>query len=66
MKKRVLVLIALMIISVACSITPTGEAPDTVVRKFIDAVFNEDGEVMAGYLSSDLIAEFCVDESFEA
>ncbi len=66
MKKKALVLISLMIISVACSTTPTGEAPDTVVKNFIDAVFNEDGEAVAGYLSSDLIAEFCVDGSFEA
>lgn len=66
MKKRILVLILLMIISVACSTPPTGEAPETVVKNFIEAVFNEDGEAVAGYLSSDLIAEFCVDGNFEA
>lgn len=65
MKKRVLVLIALMIISVACSTAPTGEAPDTVVKNFIDAVFNQDGEAVVGYLSADLISEFCVEGSFE-
>jgi len=66
-KKTIQVLIALMIIAaVACSSTPTREAPKTVVEKFIDAVFNEDGEAVASYLSTDLIAEFCVDGSFEA
>lgn len=42
------------------------ETPDTIVEKFIEAVFDQDGEAVAGYLSSDLIAEFCVEGSFEA
>ncbi len=66
MKKIIIALAVFLVLSVACGETATQEEqPNIIVEKFIEAVRNENGEVAAGYLSSDLISEFCVIGSYE-